>query len=518
MIPKNGATANAAHVDGHEITAVLDTDPNRSEYDREADEWDGCDEPPFDADEDPWVIVAQYSPHPREVIDSVREHLEERGGVIRGLSRPALETIAVEVPLALAVILPDDHLIMECRDELAHLDMVAARAAEARARVEAQAEYDDAIRDRAAAEVAAELETAESSWEPIDLTSILADIAAGTVTLPESTIMPRSDGLCLLYPGLVHSFHGESESGKSLLMQHACAVEIGNGHDVLYLDYESDQLSVVQRIAQLGAPVELIARHLTYVRPGEALKGAVSRARWDRLLSRRYSLAVLDGVTDALATFGYSSIDNDDVTKWTRDVPKHIADTTGAAVALIDHVSKDTGGRGRFAIGGSAKMNGLTGAAYIVEVEEPLGRGRRGVLAVRIGKDRPGGVRGRLPAGKPRHDRTEPVTTVVVDSTGGDGIHVELQVPTELAPEGVTKNDAAMLERAAAHVAEHPGLSKTATAHSMTGKYAANLAALSTLILHGYVADDGRGKGLRVVKPYVPADDVFAMHTTVGAA
>lgn len=494
------------------------TDFSFDSADWEADEWDGCDEPPFDADEDPWVIVAEYSPHPREIIDSVREHWDRCAGAVERISRPALETIAVEVPQSLAVLLESDHPIMECRDELIRRDKADALKAEARARVEAQAEYDDAIRDRAATEAAAEIATATSSWDPVDLTTILADIAAGTVTLPESTIMPREDGLCLLYPGLVHSFHGESESGKSLLMQHACAVEIGNGHDVLYLDYESDQLSVVQRIAQLGAPVELIARHLTYVRPGEALKGAVSRARWDRLLSRRYSLAVLDGVTDALATFGYSSIDNDDVTKWTRDVPKHIADTTGAAVALIDHVSKDTGGRGRFAIGGSAKMNGLTGAAYIVEVEEPLGRGRRGVLVVRIGKDRPGGVRGRLPAGKPRHDRTEPVTTVVVDSTGGDGIHVEMQVPTGIAPSGGTKNDAAMLERAAEYIAEHPGVAKTVTAKTMGGKYASSLAAIETLIIHGYVADDGRGKGLRVVKPYVPADDVFAMHTTVGAA
>ncbi|MBM4695292.1 AAA family ATPase [Rhodococcus hoagii] len=415
----------------------------------------------------------------------------------------------------MTVLLDGDHPIMACRGEIERRARLRALQDAADAAEKAKRDADAALQAKVAAEHAAAVATAESSWQPIDLTAILADIAAGTVTLPEATIMPRADGLCLLYPGLVHSFHGESESGKSLLMQYACAVEIGDAHDVLYLDYESDQLSVVQRIAQLGAPIELIARHLTYVRPGEALNSAVSRARWAQLLSRRYSFVVLDGVTDALATFGYSSIDNDEVTKWTRDVPKHIADTTGAAVALIDHVSKDNGGRGRFAIGGSAKMNGLTGAAYVVEVEEPLGRGRRGVLAVRIGKDRPGGVRGRLPAGKPRSDRTEPVATVVVDSTAGAGIHVELQVPTELAPSGATRHDAAALTRAAEHVSAHPGLSKTATAQSMTGKYAANLAALATLITNGYVVDQGRGKGLHVVKPYEPADDVFAMHTTV---
>ncbi|WP_326602347.1 hypothetical protein [Rhodococcus sp. PD04] len=502
--------ASAAHADGHRNTTILGVDTSPPSVDWEDDH---DDEPPFDPDTDPWQIIAEYSPQPRPVLDAIRERLENQGGRLDGVPREVLEALAVDIPASLAVHLPDDHLILECREALRVLDVAEARKADHLARLRAEAEVAAELKAKVAAEEAAAAATAESSWDPVDLTPILADIAAGTITLPEATIMPRADGLCLLYPGLVHSFHGESESGKSLLMQSASAVEISDGHDVLYLDYESDQLSVVQRIAQLGAPVDMIARHLTYVRPGEAINGAVSRGRWERLLSRRYSLAILDGVTDALATFGYSSIDNDDVTKWTRDVPKHIADVTGAAVALIDHVSKDTGGRGRFAIGGSAKMNGLTGAAYIVEVEEPLGRGRRGVLTVRIGKDRPGGVRGRLPASKPRHDRTEPVATVVVDSTAGDGIHVELQVPTDLAPSGVVKNDAAALARAAEYITEHPGLAKTVTAKTMGGKYSASLAAIETLIIHGYVADDGRGKGLRIVKPYKPADDVYAMHT-----
>ena len=37
-------------------------------------------------------------------------------------------------------------------------------------------------------------------------------------------LLERTDGQCLLYPGLIHSFHGEPESGKSLIMQAEAAV------------------------------------------------------------------------------------------------------------------------------------------------------------------------------------------------------------------------------------------------------------------------------------------------------
>ena len=132
---------------------------------------------------------------------------------------------------------------------------------------------------------------------------------------------------------------------------------------------------------------------------------------------RRYALAVIDGVTDALGIFGCSTIDNDDVAGWIRTVPKQIAARTGAAVVLIDHVTKDTSTRNRWAIGGQAKMAGLTGAAYTVEVVEPLGRGMRGEVVL---KDREGPSRGGASALRvvQARDRTQEAARIVVDSTG----------------------------------------------------------------------------------------------------
>ena len=515
MIAKENTPTGMA-TDEREGNSNSVSDPNMNGHnvsrpDWDGDDWEDDDEPPFDADADPWMVIRQYSPHSTQAIESVRAHWDSVDGDVLGLSPDALPVIGCrEVPLEVTVLLDADHPIMACRARIEQKALVNARVADAEAHARAAQKVADERAEKIAAEVAAEAVTATSSWDPVDLTEILAD----RFVAPVPSIMARADGLCLMYPGLVHSFHGESESGKSLIMQHAAAVELGQGRDVLYLDYESDVASVVGRLRELGAPVDMIARHFHYLHPEESFTSLTSRMRWARLLEVTYSLAIIDGVTDALATFGYSSIDNDDVTKWQIAMPRKIASETGAAVALIDHVSKDNAGRGRFAVGGSAKMNGLTGAAYIVEVGTPLGRGRRGVVNVRIGKDRPGGVRGQLIASdKMRADRTEAVATVVVDSTSGAGIHVELQVPTELAPGGVKANDAATLDRAAAYVTDHPGMSKTATAQAMTGKYAANLAALATLITQGYVEDGGRGKGLRTVNPYVAADDVFAMHT-----
>jgi hypothetical protein len=95
---------------------------------------------------------------------------------------------------------------------------------------------------------------------------------------------------------------------------------------------------------------------------------------------------------------------------------KNIAKRSGAAVTVIDHITKDDDSRGRSAIGGQAKMAGLTGAANTVEVVEPLGRGPRGVIVLRVGKDRPGYVRG-VSGPMRKSDRTQEAARVVVDST-----------------------------------------------------------------------------------------------------
>ena len=194
----------------------------------------------------------------------------------------------------------------------------------------------------------------------MDLTPVLD----GSIESPVPTMFTRTDGVSLLYPGLTHSFHGESESGKSLIVQAEVARLLAAGEWVLYINFESDAASVVGRLRDFGVDPEVIRERLVYLRPEvDPRCFAHELAHWHHHLTRRYALAVLDGVTDGLTIFGYQSKDNDGIAAWMRAVPRNIAARTGAAVALVDHVTKDADSRGRFAIGGQAKMAGLDGAA-----------------------------------------------------------------------------------------------------------------------------------------------------------
>lgn len=251
-----------------------------------------------------------------------------------------------------------------------------------------------------------------ATWARKDLSTYLD----GTHKPVIPTLLERTDGVCLLYPGLVHSLHGESESGKSMVAQYLAAQQIMAGHQVLFIDFESDQAAITQRLLMFGATPQAILKHFWYLQP-ELNPSALSEIpAWFEMLNQKYTLAVIDGVTDSLGCFGFVSKDNDQVAEWMRLLPKQIAKRTGAAVAVIDHVVKDNDNRGRFAIGAQSKMSGLTGAGYTVEIFAALGRHLKGVIVLRVGKDRPGYIRGK--SGPLRKtDRTQESARVVVDST-----------------------------------------------------------------------------------------------------
>jgi hypothetical protein len=62
-------------------------------------------------------------------------------------------------------------------------------------------------------------------------------------------------------------------------------------------------------------------------------------------------------------------------------------------------VVKDTEGRRRHAIGAQHKLAGVD-VAYALAVVEPFGRGREGLVKVKVAKDRPGYVRLRATDGR----------------------------------------------------------------------------------------------------------------------
>lgn len=275
-------------------------------------------------------------------------------------------------------------------------------------------------------------EEAEPSWAPEDMAAVLDGADE-----PTPVVLRRADGVCLFYAGKVHSVHGESESGKSWLVQCAAAEVLKDGGNVAYFDFEDDAKSVGGRMLLLGVPKEVVTdpKRFIYVHPETSLKSDAERAQFEGTLARRYDFAVVDGVTDSMGLFGYKVKDNDDIAAWHRDIPKALARRTGAAVACVDHVSRDVEGRGRFALGGQHKIAGLSGAAFVVEVLSPFGRAMAGTVRVRVGKDRPGHLRAH--GGKWRKsDRTQAIADLHLDSTGDELIwHVSAPVDAGSASE-----------------------------------------------------------------------------------
>lgn len=345
-----------------------------------------------------------------------------------------------------------------------------------------------------------------SSWRPVDLTAHLD----GTYVPPEATIMPRTDGVHLVYPGRLHSFHGESESGKSLILQAEMVRALRAGQRVLLLDFEDDASSVVPRMLRMGATAEDLRERFTYVRPDGGPGTEDGRRAWAALLAERYDLAVIDGVTDAYSmwTAGASSSDNDALAAFLRTFPRRLARETGAAVCLIDHVRKEADGRGRFALGGVAKMNALNGAAYVVEVEQMCGIGLRGVLSLRIGKDRPGVIRPDCGAWR-KSDRTQEAARIVVDSTQADTTVVTVEPPRVNDP-GAAFRPTTLMERVSRLLETEPEpLSTRRVREGVKGKVEAIDDAVRVLVAEGYVTvtKSGQANLHTSTKPYRAEED-----------
>jgi hypothetical protein len=228
-----------------------------------------------------------------------------------------------------------------------------------------------------------------TSWQPVDLSEILT---AGYRS-PTPTVGRRSDGRGILYAGRTHSLNSQSEDGKSWCAQHLSQQELEAGNAVVYLDFEDDAAAVAGRMMTLGALPDWLSARFAYIAPQEPITSGRAQADlMDAMRELRPTFVVIDGVTEALAMHGLSTLDNDDLAKFGRLVTRPLADA-GAAVLSLDHVTKDAETRGRYAIGGVHKLNGLSGAAFTLQNVARFGEGMAGRSRLLIAKDRPGQLR-----------------------------------------------------------------------------------------------------------------------------
>jgi hypothetical protein len=326
----------------------------------------------------------------------------------------------------------------------------------------------------------------ESSWKPI----ALKDYYDGLFATPIATILKRTDGNGLIYTGRVHSIYGESESGKSWVAQIASAEMLKDDKKVIYIDFESDAVDIVNRLKSLGVSRANLLQYFTYIRP-DGPRDA-DDPYWQAILeSGSAELIIIDGVTESLTMWGGETKDNDAITRWMRIFPRTVATASGAAVVLIDHITKNAETRGRFAIGGQAKLATIDGAAYLVEPLEALAPGRVGSLTMRVTKDRPGYIR-KIAGMWRKSDRTQEAAVFVIDSTR-PLMQYAITVPLledELESNKEFKKSKEIVE----FIHNHPGCTRRLIQEGVAGSKDAIGERISDLITGGWIDNKGNDR------------------------
>jgi hypothetical protein len=319
-----------------------------------------------------------------------------------------------------------------------------------------------------------------TTWAPVNLDYVLT---GDTPPTPRAELLTRRDGKALLYAGAVHTISGEPGCGKTWVADIALAQQLEAGNPCLYLDFEDRHTTKVARLLELGVPPVQIAEHLRYVRPDVALSAATTRDL--QQAADGVTLAVIDGVTEAMTMQGLSLMDNEDVAKFMALIPRRLADN-GAAVLQIDHVVKNPENRGRYAMGAQHKLASLDGCAFKMVAAHAFGKGMHGVGRLTIDKDRHGDVG---PNGMT-------VADVHLDATHPTGsVFGWLDNPTETTGADGVWRPTGLMEKVSRFLEGNAGASKKAIEDVVTGKRDHVRTALAVLINDGHVRTEAGSRG-----------------------
>lgn len=265
------------------------------------------------------------------------------------------------------------------------------------------------------------LDERSNTWESVDLDPYLS----GDVVPTPPTVLTRSDGHALFYPGRVNSLYGPSESGKTWIAIEACVQEIGKGERVVYLDFEDEPSATVDRLRRLGVGSEDVAAQFRYVHP-EGPLADMQRNRYGSQttsagrentevfaeLLRNFdpTLIIADGMTSLYGLHGHDTNDasgTDVVTTWLKGLCRGGRTT----VIVIDHTGKNSGA-GASPIGAHHKIAMIQGCALRVDVVTRPLPGGVGEIRLMVFKDRLGQVRRVSEQGQGKQEPCAGVVTV----------------------------------------------------------------------------------------------------------
>lgn len=191
----------------------------------------------------------------------------------------------------------------------------------------------------------------------------------------------------LLYAEGIHSVYSPGGTGKTILALWVALQAVEQGLTVVYIDEENGSYHITELLKHLGADHELVSEHFRYA-PAPGLTRA-DVDRWHGTVSQiRPDLVVFDSFADHLALDSLSENASTDVTGWIKAFAQPVKDA-GGAVLILDHVAKDTGGKG--ARGSTAKLAKVD-VAWKLTLNTPFSREVTGRITLSRDKDRKGAM------------------------------------------------------------------------------------------------------------------------------
>lgn len=316
------------------------------------------------------------------------------------------------------------------------------------------------------------------SWEPTNLANLE----------PRPRIAPSVGGVGLIYPGKRHVFSGPPESAKTLAAYAIALEEVRLGGNVLLIDFEMGSWDARDRLRDMGAS-DAELEHVFYIEPETPASEAIVEhlvATWT------FTLAIIDAAAGAYSLQALDDNKRADVETFARIYVRAFWQR-GVATILIDHVAKNAGKRGAFAIGSERKVGGAD-VHLGFEVARPLRRGGRGLFKIVTHKDRLGHL-----------DRPKAADLDIHSDPTTHAISWTFRQPEPTAKTTAWR-PTFLMERVSRWLEKQAdAVSRTNVEKAVTGTATYVRAALDALIEDGYVEETAGTRGsrpVRSVKPY----------------
>lgn len=319
---------------------------------------------------------------------------------------------------------------------------------------------------------------------------------------PRPEVLPVTGGPGgLFYVGKSNSVAAPAGRGKTLLAQKVCQEEAVAGRATVFLDFEKDLPTFQVRMKALGLP-RAQAGLTWYGRPEFALSVLMPQLL-AHCAQHGVSTVVIDSVGGALEREGghLSENDNGSIRSWYRSAVDPLV-VRGITVVLVDHVRRadsEASSDSRNAKGAAAKLEVITGAAWMLRSQQPFSADQAGVVQLDCAKDNNGVWA----------ERTK-VTCHVTPSDGGERIGIDLQMGGALLP---PPRPVEAIERviAALKAAQEP-LSRSALKAATRLKDDQVKQAVEILVAEGVVAESDGPRGARLARLVTPpAGDQLAL-------